>query len=209
MKIVPALRVAALSVSIEMAQSPATFTTTGSMTMARFGGTATLLPDGRVLIAGGCTDQFGEPPFCKAAAATAELYDSTTGTFTATGNMTTARWNHTATLLPDGRVLIAAGRGDGGSEDNLASAELYDPLTGTFSAAGNMTMPSAHDKNTATLLSDGRVLITGCCFRAELYDAATGTFTATGNDTVPTGHGDPTPGRPGLARSGVLWPETL
>lgn len=171
--------------AVALAQSPGTFTTTGSMLTPRFGHTATLLPDGRVLIAGGCADQLGKPPFCKAATPTAELYDPTTGTFTATGNMTTARWNHTATLLPDGLVLIAAGRGDGGSEDNLASAELYDPLTGMFTATGNMTMPSAHDKNTATLLSDGRVLITGCCSRAEIYDPSTGAFTPAAGSTQP------------------------
>jgi hypothetical protein len=155
--------------------------------MARFGHTATLLIDGRVLIAGGCIKgQFGDPTFCRAATGSAELYDPITGTFTATGNMTTPRWSHAASLLPDGRVLIAAGHGDGGSDNNLATAELYDPSTGAFTRTGDMTMPSAHDTNTATLLSDGQVLITGCCFRAELYDPATGTFTATGNMTTPT-----------------------
>jgi|SRR5579872_1643096 len=169
------------------AQTPGTFTATGSMTMARFAHTATLLVDGRVLIAGGCVkDQFGDPTFCNAATDSAELYDPITRTFTATGNMITPRWSHTATLLPDGRVLIAAGHGDGGSDGNLATAELYDPSTGAFAPTGNMTTPSAHDTNTATLLSNGQVLITGCCLRAELYDPATGTFTAAGNMTTPT-----------------------
>ena len=125
-------------------QTAGKFTATGSMIMARFGHTATLLPDGRVLIAGGCVkDQFGDPTFCKAATDNAELYDPITGTFTSTGNMTTARWSHTATLLADGRVLIAAGHGDGGSDDNLTTAELYDPSTGAFAPTHPWTISTS------------------------------------------------------------------
>ena len=187
MRILAVLSMAASSVAaIAMAQSRGNFTTTGSMLTPRFGHTATLLPDGRVLIAGGCVKEhpLPDPTSCTGTTATAELYDPITHTFTATGNMTTARWSHAATLLPDGRVLIAAGYGDGGSAGHLANAELYDPSTGAFAPAGNMTAPSAYGIDTATLLSDGQVLITGCCFRAELYDAATGTFTGTGNMTT-------------------------
>jgi hypothetical protein len=169
------------------AQSPGTFTETSSMTTARFGHTATLLQDGRVLIAGGYTA--GIPVFGQAITATAELYDPANGTFTATGNMTSARAYHTATLLPDGRVLMAAGSvgqvPSVGPEYSLATAELYDPSTGTFTATANMTASGIVETNTATLLSDGQVLMTGSPFDAELYNPDTGTFRTTGNMTVP------------------------
>src|SRR6185436_15216039 len=113
------------------AQSPGTFTATGSMTAPRYLHTATLLADGRVLIAGG--DGSLNAP------SSAELYDPRTGRFTATGNMITPRSGHTATLLPDGRVLIAGGRTNANQFDALSSAELYDPRTGAFSATGAMS----------------------------------------------------------------------
>ena len=105
--------------------------------------------------------------------------------------MITPRAYHTSTLLPDGRVLIASGHSAGRSEDNLATAELYDPAAGIFTATGSMSTPSAHDVNTATLLPHGRVLITGAPavnggpFRAEIYDPSTGAFTLAANSTQP------------------------
>jgi hypothetical protein len=165
------------------------------MITPRFLHTATLLADGRVLIAGGdMIPTVGNPILFKTLSS-AEIYDPGTGTFTATGNMTTPRGLHTATLLPDGKVLIAGGgvsNQDGSEADpTLASAELYDPNTGTFSATGALTTPRV--SHTATLLNNGTVLIAGGAqlpadvflVSAELYDPSTGIFGATGNMTGP------------------------
>ena len=164
------------------------FAATGNMTVARLGHTATLLPNGKILIAGGCGDN-------SEYLASAELYDPAVGTFTATGGMTVRRCGHTATLLPNGKVLIAGG-------DTLdrylpPSAELYDPGVGTFTTAG--TVDVAGLGHTATSLSNGNVLFAGGLWwaafidgggvldvfaSAELYDPSAGTLTATGSMTV-------------------------
>jgi hypothetical protein len=179
------------------------FHPTGTMSTSRGSETATRLLDGRILVAGG---QDGTDPF-----ASAELYDPATGRFSPTGSMAIGRQDHTATLLTDGRVLIAggyhSGMGAAVSADalasqlgiarpsswtdpvrlgSLASAELYDPKTGKFSPTGSM----AQGRNwaTATLLSDGRVLVVGglvdgtlTLSSAEVYDPATGSFSPTGS----------------------------
>jgi hypothetical protein len=144
--------------------NPATgmFVSTGTMTSGHDMHTATLLQDGRVLIAGGVNQ-------ASQVAATAELYDPGTGKFSGTGSLAHALEWHSATLLPNGQVLIAGGyeftyetKGSGWqvkSMGALASAELYDPTTGHFGNAGSMTM--ARTGHTATLLLDGRVLIAG------------------------------------------------
>jgi hypothetical protein len=159
-----------------------TFSPTGSMTTPRDGHTATALLDGRILMAGG--NDLGDH-----GVASAELYDPETGTFTATGSMTTARGLHTATLLSDGRVLIVGGDPAAWTFTGpyLASAEVYDPATGTFTATGSMA--EGRELHAATVLSDGRVLISGGVTEslhptsldsAELYDPTTGTFSPTG-----------------------------
>src|SRR2546425_374238 len=155
--------------------TPDTWTATGSMGTARSFHTATLLPNGKVLVAGG---QNGSPVLTSA-----ELYDPAVGTFASTGALGTARELHTATLLPNGTVLIAGGMGPGNV--TLASAELYNPATGTFAPTG--AMGTARVLPTATLLPNGKVLIAGggatdnsALASAELYDPAAGTFSSTG-----------------------------
>ena len=105
----------------------------GRMTTARTYNTAALLPNGQVLIAGGYNCSNG----CTYLSS-AELYDPSTGTFRPTSSMTAARAEHTATLLPNGEVLVAGGQGN--DSNYLASAEVYNPSTGTWTATGSMTM---------------------------------------------------------------------
>ena len=99
------------------------FETTGSLETARGSHTATLLPNGKVLVVGGTGPG-------NVSLGSAELYDPASGTWTATGSLAMARRFHTATLLPDGKVLVAGGFGVGYT--SLASAELYDPASGTW-----------------------------------------------------------------------------
>jgi N-acetylneuraminic acid mutarotase len=150
---------------------PNAWAPTGSMTTARQHFTATLLPDGDVLVAG------GENGF-ETYLASAELYDPTTGTFTPTGSLHQARAYATATLLPDGEVLVAGGLGTGPVA--LSSAELYDPMTGTWTLTGAMNQASYN--LSSVLLPNGNVLLEGFVtgIGAELYDPTTGTWTNTG-----------------------------
>ncbi len=127
-----------------------TFSPTGKMTMAHTQPTATLLANGKVLIAGGDWGDGDGPSYI------AELYDFTTGSFTPTGRMITGREQDAASILPDGTVLLA---GAHEVASRAASAEIYDPVKGTFASTGNMA--GARELHTATLLDDGRVLIAG------------------------------------------------
>jgi hypothetical protein len=148
------------------------------MTTPRAYHTATLLLNGKVLVAGGTLTYDYTTPYLKATA-TAELYDPARGTFIPTGSVITARTQHTASLLPDGRVLIAGGYGlDGyGGGPSLNTAEIYDPATGTFRAAGSMI----HDECffQSLLLGNGKVLLLGGS-QAELYDPTNGSFADAG-----------------------------
>jgi uncharacterized protein YjdB len=136
------------------------------MSSPRYQHTATLLADGRVLIAGGLSTN--------GTVGTADLYDPSTRMFSATGSMISPRSNHTATLLSNGQVLIVGGSASG------SSAEIFDPATGLFTSTGGLNTPrSGH---TATLLPNGTVLVAGGgSLIAELYDPATQAFTEAGS----------------------------
>jgi hypothetical protein len=155
------------------AQPAGTFAATGPMSTPRAFHTATLLPNGNVLITGGVAFN----AYSGGLLATAELYDPSSGVFIATGSMNTEREGHAATLLSDGRVLIS-----GGSED--LSAEIYDPATGIFTATGDMVALPYSWLRSTTLLRDGRVFIAAQP-TADVYDPVTGTFAATGPYAAP------------------------
>jgi WD40 repeat protein len=149
------------------------------MNVERAAHTATLLSDGRVLIAGG----FREEATSEIAISSAEIFDPATNTFSPTADMNAPRNGHTATLLLNGQVLIAGGWDQSG---RTSTAELYDPQTGTFEYTGSLMAP--RQGLTATLLKNGKVLIAGGDsarnapqLTTELYDPATKTFTPTGN----------------------------
>jgi len=165
------------------ASSPPLLKSFGAMTEQRASHTATLLPDGKVLIAGGFRKEHGGDD--EAYSSTAELFDPRTNKFSTTGEMSYKRGGHTATLLAGGMVLIAGGWNLMGV---ISSAELYDPASEKFTTIGSMNI--RRGGFTATLLTDGRVLICGGTGRdvtatAELFDPARKTFTPTGGMTVP------------------------
>ncbi|MGO9464849.1 MAG: kelch repeat-containing protein [Isosphaeraceae bacterium] len=125
---------------------------TGSLNFARSNDTATLLPNGQVLVAGGYNGSADLP--------TTELYNPTTGVWSGTGYLNTPRDLATATLLTNGQVLVAGGDYDAGSGGfSLSSAELYNPATGVWSVTGTLNQP--RENATATLLPDGQVLVAG------------------------------------------------
>ena len=163
---------------------------TGSLQDARWSHTATLLPDGRVLVAGG----FGEPyqggSNAQPVLDTAEIYDPRTGTWSQTGSMTTRRALHTAILLPDGRVLVAGGRTCDQPPPTACNftfrsdtAEIYDPATGTWTPTGSLTI--ARHTTSSVLLPSGEVLVpagftsAGNGTTADRYDPGTGTWSST------------------------------
>jgi WD40 repeat protein len=165
------------------------FSSTGSLKVARAGHSSILLPSGKVLIAGGVF-YTGTPPYNLVAnyLASAELYDPATGTFSFTGSLKTARSGNTATVLPNGTVLLAAGENDGANGGYLGSAEIYDPSTGKFTFTGSLI--TARFLHTAHLLASGEVLIVagnyhGSLASAELYNPATGKFGKTASLNTP------------------------
>src|SRR5215831_7747216 len=157
--------------------NPFTFTLTASLPNGRENHTATLLNNGKVLVAAG---NVGD--------ATAVLYDPTTATWGFTGNLSTGRWGHTATLLSDGKVIVAGGA-DSSRFGFASHIEVYDPATGIWTVSARLVTNRIY--HTATLLRNGKVLIAaGSTHRqprliptsdAELYDPSSGTSTATGS----------------------------
>jgi hypothetical protein len=148
------------------------FAASGSMSQARTGHTATLLPDGRVLVTGGQN--------VSGALRTAEIYNPSTGGFSSTGSMAQPRVNAVATLLADGRVLVTGGFNfTAETFTNLTTAEIYNPATSQFTATASMNVPRTG--HSATLLHDGRVFVVGGTSsnirQAEIFDPAASTFT--------------------------------
>lgn len=159
-----------------------TWNLTGSVSTSRASFTLTQFHNGKVLTTGGVNGSGN-------VLSSAELYNPTTGMWTPTGSMHSARFNHTATLLPNGKVLVAGGSCSSETCVALASAELFDPATGTWSLTGSMNV--ARENHTATLLSNGNVLVAGgddgntptvkAIASAELYNPTTGMWTFTGS----------------------------
>lgn len=147
---------------------------TSPLIVGRSGHTATLLTNGKVLVAGG------------SASTITELYEPSTRKWTATGSLTTVRYGHTATLLTNGKVLVVGGLNQiNGNNNYLSNSELYDPSTGNWSTTG--ALANTCYSHTATLLANGKVLVVGGGYNvssylssAELYDPSTGTWRATG-----------------------------
>ena len=150
------------------------------MSVTRVRQTASPLASGQLLVAGGSTYNGATVVL-----ASAERYDPATGAWRMAASMATPRYDHTATVLASGRVLVVGGY-DG--SNNLASAELYDPATDRWQPAGSLAFARA--RHTATLLPSGKVLVvgglgsSGFLARAELYDPATDRWT----DAAPLAH---------------------
>jgi hypothetical protein len=138
--------------------------------------TATVLRDGKVLITGGGSGRYPSQTIYRAA----ELYDPATGKFTTTGPMMVARHKHAAVLLPDNRVLIVGGSDNRDWRGQYSSAELYDPLTGKFTATADMSTTRFKLPDAIVLLPGGKVLVAGGGSFAEIYDPAKRIFSRTG-----------------------------
>jgi N-acetylneuraminic acid mutarotase/pimeloyl-ACP methyl ester carboxylesterase len=159
---------------------PTTFTQTGSMVIPRASAQAVTLNNGQVLITGGGLSDGGVTD-------TAELYDPATGLFSlTTNNMTSPRVYHSASLLPDGRVIICGGQ-DGSSPTALASTDIYDPSTNAFTAGPPMS--TGHDLHRSLALTDGHIIVISgeTTNSVEIYDPTQNTWSLAA--PIPSGGG--------------------
>jgi len=149
---------------------------TGSMTRQRCLHSATLLPNGDVLVSGGANSIYD---YSKPTVNSSEVYNPSTGEWTATGSLNDSRASAATLLLESGEVLTAGGysnAGNGAANTYLTSAELHNPSTGAWSLTTSMS-PGASLPTTPDLLSEGDVLIAN---DHQFYDPTTATWTATG-----------------------------
>ncbi len=175
----PALVLGLLLPSAALGGGAGSFGSTGSMGTARYAAAAAPLKDGRVLVAGGFYDDGAGDHYL----ASAEVFSPGTGSFSSAGigAMGAPRRGAVAAPLPDGRVLVAGGSYDDGTEHHLESAEVFDPATGTFTPVGDMGI--ARVRAAAAPLPDGRVLVAGGndgttrLSSAEVFNPATNSFT--------------------------------
>ncbi|MFD7641960.1 Kelch repeat-containing protein [Kitasatospora sp. NPDC059795] len=163
-----------------------TWTATATQPSPRRLHAVTALADGKVLVTGGIGGSTAP------GLTSAEVYDPAANTWSPAGTMNQARWGHSAVLLPSGKVLVAGGSAvrAGTTVRALRSAELYDPATGIWTAAGDLG--DARSGHVAVVLKDGKVLVVGgtasvgtaqdpALAFCELYDPATGAWTPTGS----------------------------
>jgi N-acetylneuraminic acid mutarotase len=168
------------------------WTTAGEMTIPRSFHTTTLLRNGKVLATGGRIHT-GPDYIDYKAIAWADLYDPTTKKWSATGPMTISREDHSAVLLTNGQVLVTGGTTVDFNGVTVASAELYDPVTGSWTATGSMLL--SRERHTANVLQNGQVLVAGGDFydgvnfgaltECELYDPVLGTWSVTASMSTP------------------------
>jgi len=149
------------------------WTVSGKINILLVGHTSTQLENGRVLIAGGTFDAENEEAYL----ADCEIYDGKTGVTRLTGMMTTRRIAHTATRFANGKVLVTGGTKGSDGETILASCEIYDGKTETWTLTGAMNTARAY--HTATALEDGNILVAGGGADSEIYDVNSGKWTVT------------------------------
>jgi hypothetical protein len=151
----------------------------GTLSLARRNPSATLLPNGKVLVTGGGNGAAVE------SVTSAEIYDPVANSWSQAGHMATARQGHAATLLSNGTVLVAGGYNSTVPGGRLTSAEIYNPVTNTWSPAASMAI--ARSNHTATTLAGGRILVVGgnenshITTTSEIYDPGSNSWSPAPN----------------------------